>query len=207
MNRLASRAFVSGLHSQLVLDRRLRVLSDQALKLLPAMGTVLDVGCGNGVISRQIMDARPQLFIQGIDVLKRPTCAIPMETYDGKRFPFDDKSVDAVIFMDVLHHTDDPLGLLQEAARVARQSIVLKDHLCENRMAKRILAFMDWIGNRSHGVSLPYNYWSQKQWKEAWRQLGSAPDKYITNIDIYPWFAKPVFENRLHFIARIPVKN
>ena len=71
-------------------------------------------------------------------------------------------------------------------------------------MAERILAFMDWIGNRSHGVALPYNYWSSKQWQEAWRQLGSEPDQYITNIGLYPWFAKPVFEHGLHFIARIP---
>ena len=207
MSRPASQAVISRLHSQLVLNRRLRVLSEHALKLLPATGTVLDVGCGNGVISRYIMDARPQLSIQGIDVLKRPACAIPMETYDGKRFPFDDKSVDAVIFMDVLHHTDDPLGLLQEASRVARQSIIVKDHLCENRMSERILAFMDWIGNRSHGVALPYNYWSSKQWKEAWKQLGSEPDKYVVNIGLYPWLAQPVFENGLHFIARIPVEK
>lgn len=205
MNRPASQAIVSGLHSQLVLNRRLRVLSGHVLKLLPATGTVLDVGCGNGVISRQIMDARPQLSIRGIDVLKRPACAITMETYDGQRFPFDDKSVDAVIFIDVLHHTDDALGLLQEAARVARQSIILKDHLCENRVAERTLAFMDWIGNRSHGVALPYNYWSSKQWEEAWTRLGSAPDQYLTRIGLYPWYAKPLFENGLHFIARIPV--
>jgi len=207
MNRPASQVLVSELHSQLVLDRRLRVLSRHTLKLLPAAGTVLDVGCGNGVISRQIMNVCPQLSITGIDVLKRPSCAIPMETYDGQRFPFGDKSVDAVMFMDVLHHTDDPLGLLQEAARVARQSIVIKDHLCENRRAEHILAFMDWIGNRSHGVALPYNYWSSKQWGDAWRQLGSMPDRHITNLGLYPWFARPVFENGLHFIVRIPVKT
>ena len=65
MSRPASQAVISRLHSQLVLNRRLRVLSEHALKLLPATGTVLDVGCGNGVISRYIMDARPQLSIQG----------------------------------------------------------------------------------------------------------------------------------------------
>ena len=203
MNRPVSQTLVSGLHSQLVLSRRLRVLSEHALKLLPETGTVLDVGCGNGVISRQIMDARPLLSISGIDILKRPSCAIPMDTYDGQHFPFDDKSVDTVIFMDVLHHTNDPLGLLQEANRVARQSIVLKDHLCDSQIAWRILAFMDWIGNRSHGVALPYNYWSSKQWKEAWSQLGNEPDQYITGLGLYPWYAKPVFENGLHFIARI----
>jgi SAM-dependent methyltransferase len=198
---------VSGLHSQLVLDRRLRVLSEQALKLLPDSGNVLDVGCGNGVISRLIMDTRPQLSIQGIDVLKRPSCAIPMEIYDGEHFPLEDNSVDTVMFMDVLHHTDDAMGLLKEAARVSSQSIVIKDHLCDGVIANRILAFMDWIGNRSHGVALPYNYWSTEQWQQAWKQLDCEPDAWVTDIGLYPWFAKPLFENGLHFLARIPVNT
>mgnify|MGYP001815387926 FL=1 len=207
MNRSASQAVVSGLHSQLVLGRRLRVLSEQTLKLLPESGTVLDVGCGNGVISRLIMDSRPQLSIQGIDVLKRPSCAIPMDIYDGDHFPFEDNSIDTVMFMDVLHHTDDAMSLLKEAARVSRQSIVIKDHLCDSAIAIRILAFMDWIGNRSHGVRLPYNYWSTEQWQQAWAQLGVEPDAWVTDIGLYPWFAKPLFENDLHFLARIPAST
>jgi len=206
MNRINSMSLVSGLHSQLVLSRRLKVLAKHALSLLPENGSVLDVGCGNGVISRLIMDARPQLAIQGIDVLARPSCAIPMECYDGQQFPFDDNSVDVVLFMDVLHHTDDPFSLLQEAVRIARHAVVLKDHLCNSRIDERILAFMDWIGNRSHGVALPYNYWSADQWLDAWSRLGHEPDIVITRLGLYPWFARPVFEQGLHFIARVPLQ-
>jgi SAM-dependent methyltransferase len=113
--------------------------------------------------------------------------------------------MDAVIFMDVLHHTDDPAGLLQEAVRVARHAIVVKDHLCNSRIAGSILAFMDWIGNRSHGVALPYNYWSSEQWADAWTRLGYEPDTVITRLGLYPWFARPVFERGLHFIAHVPL--
>ena len=198
-------SMVSSLHSRLVLSRRLKVLARHALDLLPQEGSVLDVGCGNGVISRLVMEARPKLDIRGIDVLMRPECAIPVQEYDGQRFPHDDKSMDVVTFIDVLHHTDDPHGLLQEAARVARHSIVLKDHLCDGYVAGRILAFMDWIGNRSHGVALPYNYWSSSQWEEEWARLGYQPDAWITRLGLYPWFARPVFEHGLHFFARIPL--
>ena len=198
-------SMVSSLHSRLVLSRRLKVLARHALDLLPQEGSVLDVGCGNGVISRLVMEARPKLDIRGIDVLMRPECAIPVQEYDGQRFPHDDKSMDVVTFIDVLHHTDDPHGLLQEAARVARHSIVLKDHLCDGYVAGRILAFMDWIGNRSHGVALPYNYWSSSQWEEEWAILGYRPDAWITRLGLYPWFARPVFEHGLHFFARIPL--
>jgi SAM-dependent methyltransferase len=207
MNRLNTVSLVSGLHSQLVLTRRLRVLAKHALTLLPETGNILDVGCGNGVISRLIMDACPQLDIQGIDVLRRPSCAIPMECYDGRTYPFEDNSMDVVMFTDVLHHTDDPYGLLQEAIRVARHAILVKDHLCNSCIAGHILAFMDWIGNRSHGVALPYNYWSSRQWTEAWSRLGYEPDIIITRLGLYPWIARPVFEHGLHFIAHVPLKT
>src|SRR3989344_544791 len=192
-------------HSGLVLDRRMAVLARALHDLLPESGTVIDVGWGNGVISRRIMELTPRLAIEGIDVLARPECAIPMRLYSGESFPFEDKSHDVVMFVDVLHHTPDPVKLLLEARRVARRSIVLKDHLCDGEMARRILSFMDWVGNRSHGVVLPYNYLSSHQWSEAWRQIGSQPDVFRQRLGLYPWFARPVFENGLHFVARVPV--
>ena len=63
---------------------------------------------------------------------------------------------------------------------------------------------MDWVGNRSHGVDLPYNYWSSYEWSRAWKEIGSQPDAYITELGLYPWFARFVFERGLHFVARIP---
>jgi 2-polyprenyl-3-methyl-5-hydroxy-6-metoxy-1,4-benzoquinol methylase len=35
-------------------------------------------------------------------------------------------SFDVVMFVDVLHHTKDPMVLLREARRVARRAIVVK---------------------------------------------------------------------------------
>ena len=205
VGRLNTMSMVSGLHSQLVLSRRLRVLAYHTLSLMPEKAKVLDVGCGNGVISRLLMESRPQLDIQGIDVLKRPSCAIPMICYDGMTYPFADNSMDVVMFMDVLHHTDDPYSLLQEAVRVAKHAVVVKDHLCNSRIAESILSFMDWIGNRSHGVALPYNYWSSRQWEDAWKKLGYEPDIVITRLGLYPWVVRPLFERDLHFIAHIPL--
>ena len=194
-------------HQSLVLNRRLRVLAAHIGRLLPNSGAALDVGCGNGVISKLIITGRPKLSIEGLDVLARPSCAIPMQTYDGDRFPFPDDSVDSVFFVDVLHHTPDPMLPLREAKRVARRSIVIKDHLANNPVAERILALMDWIGNRPHGVVLQYNYYSSAQWEECWSELGRRPDVVQKTLGLYPWFARPFFEYGLHFVCRIPMDD
>lgn len=127
-----------------------------------------------------------------------------MSLYDGREFPFADKSYDYVTFVDVLHHTTDPMMLLSEARRVAREGVVIKDHLCDTRWGKRILGFMDWVGNSQYGVALPSNFWSSRQWGEAWEKLGVQPDAWITHIGLYPRPFRPLFEDGLHFLARIP---
>src|SRR5205085_9858791 len=128
-------------------------------RLIPQSASTLDVGCGDGQLASEIIRSRPDLSFKGIDVLVRPESAIPVSAFDGAHIPFPDCSFDVVMFSDVLHHTDDPLVLLREAARVARRSIVIKDHLIKGLLARPTLAFMDRVGNRRHGVPLPYNYW------------------------------------------------
>ena len=71
-------------------------------------------------------------------------------------FRHPDASFDVVMFVDVLHHTDDPLLLLQEAQRVGK-IILVKDHFRKGFLAGPTLRFMDWVGNAHHGVVLPYN--------------------------------------------------
>ena len=195
---------LSRVHSKRVLDRRLVVLANHIGSVLPDSGSVLDVGCGNGSISRLIMDANPGIEITGIDVMARPVCDIPFKIYDGTRFPQPDNSVDFVLFTDVLHHVDDPIALLCEAKRVARKAIVIKDHLCDSSTARYILSFMDWVGNRPHGVILPYNYLSSNQWQDAWKSLDALPDVFVTALNLYPKLLQPIFERNLHFICRLP---
>jgi SAM-dependent methyltransferase len=193
------------IHGRLVLNRRMTVLARHITSMLQAKGSVLDVGCGNGVISNLVMESCHGIFIQGIDVLERPACAIPMQVFNGTTFPLADDSVDSVMFVDVLHHTTNPGQLLAEAARVARHWIIIKDHLGNNRFSKGVLAFMDWVGNRPHGVNLPYNYLSSADWDRCWAALDSSPDIYLTKLGLYPGFVRPLFENGLHFMCRIEI--
>jgi SAM-dependent methyltransferase len=165
--------------------------------------SVLDVGCGEGSVDLLIQNAVPGLSVRGVDVLIWPTARIPVEKFDGHRLPFGNGSFDAVMFVDVLHHTDDPYVLLREAKRVARKAILIKDHTMEGVLAYRTLGFMDWVGNAHHGVALPNNYWSEKQWRTAFTTLELDIEQWRPNLGLYPWPASAVFERHLHFCARL----
>ena len=194
---------IGALHQDLVFDRRVQVLSAALCALMPQGATVLDIGCGSGMIARMIGEQRPDLSISGIDVLVRPETHIPVEAFDGRRIPRPDGDVDVVMFVDVLHHTDDPELLLRQAARVARQAIVLKDHTKDGLLAGPTLRFMDWVGNAHHGVRLPYNYWPERRWRSAFQRLELRPVEWIDRLDLYPWPANLVFGRSLHFVARL----
>src|SRR5215213_8603621 len=101
-------------------NRRIWVLSRALAKAIPGRGTVLDIGSGDGQLASVLMQLRPDLKIQGVDVVPRRKTLIPISQYDGVTLPFDDRSFDYVTIVDVLHHTPDPAVVLAEASRVAR---------------------------------------------------------------------------------------
>jgi len=165
----------------------------------------LDVGCGDGQLAWLIMQKRPDVKIQGIDILVRTETKIDVAPFDGNVIPYPNVSFDFVIFSDVLHHTIDPLILLREAARVARKAIILKDHLCDGLLAGPTLRFMDQVGNARHGVALPYNYWSRQKWLDAFGNLGLSISAWKEDLKLYPAWADLIFGRSLHFVAKLDV--
>lgn len=188
-------------HNKLVFDRRVRVLSAELATRLPENARVLDIGCGSGDMAVAIMAARPDVSIDGVDVLVRPGTAIEVREYDGETIPYPDGSYDVAMLVDVLHHTDDPASVLAEAARVASHGVLIKDHYRDGTVAGLILRFMDLVGNASHGVRLPYNYLSRTQWGQIWQRLGLTPDRTGEDLHIYPMPFDLLFGRGLHFIT------
>jgi SAM-dependent methyltransferase len=192
---------IEAVHGRYVHKRRTLVLSDWCSKLIALNSKVLDVGCGDGRLARLIAEKRPDISIRGIDVRQRHHAEMPIDTFDGKSIPYGDGSFDVVMFVDVLHHASQPMTLLQEAVRVARQRIVIKDHLAEGSLACLTLRVMDWVGNARHGVALPYDYWSLEKWHRVFDKLGLRIDSWESKLKLYPLPADLILGRSLHFIA------
>ena len=195
------------IHQLQVHGRRVAVLADHLAALLPKAASVLDVGSGDGLLAHHVLATRRDLTWTAVDTLARPHAHVPVQIFDGHSLPFPAKTFDIALFVDVLHHADDPLSLMREAVRVTRGSLLIKDHLREGVLAGPTLRFMDWVGNAGWGVRLPYNYWDSSQWNRACEELHLRPVHVQRALGLYPWWADWCFGRSLHFISKYDLRD
>lgn len=200
---------IQTLHRSLVMNRRVNILAQHLASLIPETESLqgLDVGCGSGEVAEGVCQLRSNVTFQGIDVLVRPQTRIPVREFNGFKIPFGDRHFDFIMLVDVLHHADDAHLLLAECVRVSRQFILIKDHYCNSFWDDWRLRLMDWVGNRSYGVALPYNYLSTSQWKTLYETRGLVPAQTIELLNLYPSPATLIFDSNLHFISRLEISS
>ncbi|RSS02456.1 class I SAM-dependent methyltransferase [Streptomyces sp. WAC00469] len=100
------------------------------LGLLPGgCRRLADVGCGTGIVTRRLAEARPDVRVTGVDrsaaMVRRAAARLPgaVVRADGLRLPFADERFDAVVSVWLLHlaPTDaDARAVVAECARVLR---------------------------------------------------------------------------------------
>jgi SAM-dependent methyltransferase len=187
-------------HEGYVKNRRVQRLCQHLTRRLSGTTSVLDVGAGDGKLARAVMDNIPGCTIEAVDVLVRPDAAVKVHHFDGRSLPFPDKSFDAVMIVDVLHHADDAAALVREASRVARKMVVIKDHVRQGILAQQRLKFMDVVGNRRHGVALPCNYFDRAQWAKMFDEAKLKVSAETYDLGLYPWPFRMVFGGGLQVI-------
>jgi len=64
---------------------------------------------------------------------------------------------------------------------------------------------MDRVGNRRHGVSLPYNYWTHAQWLSAFEKLSLRIQDWRNRLGLYPVPGRFLFDRSLHFLAKLSI--
>jgi len=191
------------LHGSFIHPRRILVLSGILAKLIPSSASVIDIGCGDGLLVRAILERRPDLCIQGVDVLARASAAIPVKKFDGLHLPCANNSIDVAMFIDVLHHCDDPTNLLRDAKRVTRKAILIKDHFSKGFFDDLRLSIMDKIGNARHGVSLQCVYFNKLAWLNIFDRIGFNITYLGTDFQLYLPPLEWIFGGKLHFSAML----
>ncbi|MCH2173081.1 methionine biosynthesis protein MetW [Myxococcota bacterium] len=176
-------------------------------RLIPPASRLLDVGCGDGLLTSQLAEQCVDVAVTGVDVLIRKDTHVPVSSFDGVSLPFSDGSFDVVMMVDVVHHSDDPFRLLSEAARVASRCLVLKDHTLQGALAAPTLAYMDRFSNLRHGVDVPCNYWTPETWSRAFGDLQLHVEEWDSRLALYPWGSRWLLERSMHFVARLGVRT
>ena len=87
---------------------------------------VLDIGIGPGFTAEYIKQNRPDIEIEGLDVLDlRQTKSVNITLYKGTRFPWQEKVFDLALLFYTLHHIKWPGLILDEVTRTTRGGILI----------------------------------------------------------------------------------
>lgn len=194
---------IGKLHYHSIFLRRAEVLASVIAPLLPS-GKILDVGAGNGMIGKKLLEIRSDLAIEGIDIHLRPAPLIEITGFDGQHIPFENNHFTAVMLIDVLHHTDNFLSLLAECLRVSSGNVLIKDHFYANSIEWATLRFLDWVGNKPYDVRLPYNYFTRAEWEIGLEDLGTIEKKRLECIPgMYPFPLQKLIGRKIQFLSVI----
>jgi ubiquinone/menaquinone biosynthesis C-methylase UbiE len=174
--------------ARLLVARFLRAVDGALEALEPA--SVLDVGCGEGIVTERIARVVPGSPVTGLDAdvsLLRtewqartsPNLAfIAGSAYD---LPFDDSSFDLVCAFEVLEHLERPEVALAQIARVASTSVVLSVPREPIWRIVHLLAGRDvrTLGNTPGHL----NHWSARGFRELAAGYGTVVDVRTP----FPW--------------------
>lgn len=103
---------------------------DAALESL-APAVVVEIGCGEGHVTAHLRQRFPDASLVGLDLPDDElrdhwaSVPIPMMFGDINSLPFDDRSIDLVVALEVLEHVPTPAQALAELARVCRGTAVV----------------------------------------------------------------------------------
>jgi SAM-dependent methyltransferase len=130
---------------------------------------ILDIGSGPGVYFQPLKDKGH--WVSLMDTNRYKSCPHFMTYFDGKTFPFMDKSFNLSLLITVLHHTPDPEATLREAKRVSRDLVIVIEDVYES-LPGRILTIARDAALNFEFVGHPLNFKSYSEWKRIFERLG-----------------------------------
>jgi 2-polyprenyl-3-methyl-5-hydroxy-6-metoxy-1,4-benzoquinol methylase len=174
--------------ARFLVGRFLASVDEAVMELAPQ--SVLDVGCGEGIVTERIARALPTARVVGLDV-GDPALAAEWERRAGGNLefhagsayelPFEDGSFELVTALEVLEHLERPAEALAELRRVASRAIVASVPREPVWRVTNVLSGRYWgaLGNTPGHV----NHWS----KRGFRELVSGAGEVARVRAPFPW--------------------
>lgn len=131
---------------------------------------VLDLGCGNGIVSSTLKKYY-LIDILGGDLKNYLTEDVPfLQIKNGEGLPFENKSFDTILLNDVLHHLpyQKQKSVIRESLRVASKVLIFE---AEPTFVAKIA---DIILNKLHYglLDTPLSFRSKKSWQAFFKRMG-----------------------------------
>jgi ubiquinone/menaquinone biosynthesis C-methylase UbiE len=142
------------------------------------IGSVLDVGCGDGSIIGRLSAVKFGREYTGVDISSSAIAAasskeIPgarFDTFDGGSLPFGERQFDLVVMSHVVEHLEHPRILIREAQRVGRRVVI--EVPCEHTVRLPRDYVPDPVGH--------INYYTPVTIRRLLQTVGLTVDKQIT---------------------------
>jgi 2-polyprenyl-3-methyl-5-hydroxy-6-metoxy-1,4-benzoquinol methylase len=153
-------------------------------------GSVLDVGCGEGVLTEQWADRLQPARVVGVDLEDPKLQAewtgrrrenLEFRVTAGRELPFDRDEFDLVAAIEALEHIPDPGDMVSEMARVARHHLLVsvpREPLWRMLNVARG-AYVRELGNTPGHV----NHWSKRSFIRMLGQYGNVVEARSP----FPW--------------------
>ena len=193
-------------HEKSIVTSRRARLVDAICGLVPrSIDSLLDVGCGDGSMTKIVAERVGARDVHGVDVKIRPNSVVDVQEYDGRRLPFEDARFDLVTIVDVLHHCEDLRAVFGELTRVVKPTgmLVIKDHFQFGAWSDHVLWAMDAFGNYAPGITVRGHYLSPAEWVELIAGARARVDKLVWPFRVHdlPW--RLVARSEYQFLMRV----
>lgn len=203
MSRL--RTILRRFHNETISIPRAEKVACAISRLAGPNESLLDVGACDGLVASRVGALVGATRVAGVDVLPQPNAHIDVRIYDGRTLPFEEASFDVVTISDVLHHAEDPLGLLSEAVRVSRRAVVVKDHFRFGPISNAVLKAMD-QPNLLIDVHVRGRYFSLPEWLTMVDEANASMVSLEWPLLVHGWPFRLIARPELQFAARLEPK-
>lgn len=162
---------------------RAKIIASQVMPYFSDVkGKVIDYGAGDGQVT-QLLHDQLGLDIEGVEIrlYKAVDVTVPIRLFDGEHVAVEDKTYEAGLLTNVLHHEKDNEKILVDLDRIVRRKLVILETVpigeTEEEMEQdKDRTFMnDYLYNRlfhSADVPVPGAFETPRKWIERLAQRG-----------------------------------